>query len=230
MTLWTDVWELFFPRYCVVCGRRLLREERHLCLDCYCDLPRTRFHSSPGNEIEKCLWGKCSINRAGAFLFYAKGGSVRKVLYELKYYGNQDIGRYLGRCMAKELLPSGFFDGVDGIIPVPLHSKKRKARGYNQSELLAEGIAEITHIPIYKDVLVREQYTETQTHKNLFERWENVKSVFGYASEADLSSMHILLVDDVLTTGATLVACADALGKMSGLQVSVLTLAWAGES
>lgn len=230
MNLLIDLWELFFPRYCVVCGKRLLLEEKHLCLACYCALPRTRFHTLPGNEIEKCLWGKCPVNRASAFLHYAKGGIVKKLLFELKYYGNPQIGRYLGRCMAEELLPSGFFEGIDCIIPVPLHVQKQRSRGYNQSEVLAEGLSEITHIPICKEALKRVNYTETQTHKNHFERWENVRDVFEYVPVADLTDKHVLLVDDVMTTGATLVACADALGRVSGLQVSVLTLAWASDS
>ena len=136
----------------------------------------------------------------------------------------------MGRCMAEELLPSGFFEGIDCIIPVPLHVQKLQSRGYNQSEVLAEGLSEVTHIPICTGVLKRVCYTETQTHKNHFERWENVREVFEYVSASDLTDKHILLVDDVMTTGATLVACADALGQVSGLQVSVLTLAWASDS
>ena len=128
MALLNDVWEFFFPRYCVICGKRLLGEE-HLCLDCLCALPRIRFHNQENNEIAKLLWGKMPIERASAFLYYSKGGDVRDVLFQLKYYGNQRIGDFLGRCMAKELSASGFFEGIDGIVPVPLHRKKRKARG-----------------------------------------------------------------------------------------------------
>ncbi len=230
MKLLGDVWNFFFPRYCAVCGKRLLRGESYLCLNCLCSLPRTRLHLLPENEIEKGLWGKFPVERASAFLFYAKGGKVRDLLFELKYFGNPDIGKFLGRCMAEEITPSGFFDGIDYIIPVPLHRKKLKMRGYNQSEMLAEGLSEIIHIPVCKDVLVRTQYTDTQTHKSSFGRWESVRDVFGYLPAVDLTGKHILLVDDVLTTGATLVACADALNGVKDLRISVLALAWASDS
>lgn len=230
MKLLIDIWEFFFPRYCVICGKRLLQEEKHLCLNCFCSLPRTHFHRLPNNPIEKCLWGKIPVARASAFLYYARGSDVRSLLYELKYYGNHRIGYDFGKCMAEELISSGFFEGIDCIIPVPLHHQKRKKRGYNQSEMLAKGISEITCIPICSGVLKRTSYTDTQTHKNSFERWENVKDVFNYVPGTALPGKHVLLVDDVLTTGATLVACADALEQIAGLQVSVLTLAWAGDS
>jgi ComF family protein len=230
MALLNDVWEFFFPRYCVICGKRLLQGEEHFCLSCLCALPRIRFRNLENNEIAKLLWGKMPIERASAFLYYSKGGDVRDVLFQLKYYGNQRIGTFLGRCMAKELSASGFFEGIDGIVPVPLHHKKRKARGYNQSELLAEGISSVVGIPVLKDVLRRRQYTDTQTRKSNYERWSNVMDVFEGVSPERLSGKHLLLVDDVLTTGATLVACADALKEAEGLRISVLTLAWAAES
>ena len=230
MTLLSDVWEFFFPRYCVVCGKRLLQGEEHLCLECLCTLPRIHFRSQENNEIAKLLWGKMPIERASAFLYYSKGGDVRELLFQLKYYGNQKIGYFMGRCMAMELFSTGFFDGIEGIIPVPLHDKKRKSRGYNQSELLAEGISSVVKIPLFKDVLRRKQYTETQTHKSNYERWANVMDVFEGVSLERLSCKHVLLVDDVLTTGATLVACADAFSGVEGMRISVLTLAWAAES
>lgn len=230
MRLLNDVWEFFFPRYCVICDKRLLQGEEHFCLNCLCALPRIRFRNQENNEIAKLLWGKMPIERAFAFLYYSKGGNVRELLFQLKYYSNQEIGYFLGRCMAKELLSTGFFDGVEGIVPVPLHEKKRKSRGYNQSELLSEGISSVVQIPVLKDVLRRKQYTDTQTHKSNYERWSNVTDVFEGMSIDRLAYKHVLLVDDVLTTGATLVACADVLKEVPGLRISVLTLAWAAES
>lgn len=230
MRLLNDVWEFFFPRYCVICDKRLLRGEEHFCLNCLCALPRIRFRNQENNEIAKLLWGKMPIERAFAFLYYSKGGNVRELLFQLKYYSNQEIGYFLGRCMAKELLSTGFFDGVEGIVPVPLHEKKRKSMGYNQSELLSEGISSVVQIPVLKDVLRRKQYTDTQTHKSNYERWSNVTDVFEGMSIDRLAYKHVLLVDDVLTTGATLVACADVLKEVPGLRISVLTLAWAAES
>ena len=230
MTLLNDLWEFFFPRYCVICGKRLLQGEEHLCLNCLCALPRIRFSNQEDNKMARLLWGKMPIERAYAFLYYSKGGSVRELLFQLKYYGNQRIGFFLGRCMAKELFSTGFFDGIDGIIPVPLHDKKLKSRGYNQSELLAEGISSVVRMRVLKDVLRRRQYTDTQTHKSNYERWNNVMDVFECTSPEQLSHKHVLLVDDVLTTGATLVACADAFKEVEGLRISILTLAWAAES
>jgi ComF family protein len=228
MTVLTDLWQLFFPRCCLLCGKRLLKGEEHACFRCLVSLPRT--HLQKENELEKSLWGKLPIERANAFLFYAKGGDVRKLLFELKYYGNADLGHFLGRCMASELIPSGFFKDIDCIIPVPLHVRRQRKRGYNQSELLAEGIASVTHVPLSKHLLVRSKDIETQTHKGNYERWENVREVFECLSPEELKNKHILLVDDVLTTGATIVACSDALAKIPGLRISVLTLAWAGNT
>ena len=148
----------------------------------------------------------------------------------MKYYGNSDLGRFLGRWMASELLPSGFFNEIDCIVPVPLHARKQKKRGYNQSVMLADGIASVTNIPVANHLLVRSKDIETQTHKGNYERWENVRDVFECLSSEELRDKHILLVDDVLTTGATIVACSDALGKIPDLRISVLALAWAGNT
>lgn len=229
-SIWTDLWDLFFPRCCVVCGTVLSRNEQFLCLHCLAGLPRTNLHLRKDNEVEKNFWGKLPVERATSFLYYSKGGDVRKLLYELKYYGNQEIGEMLGKCMAAELLPSGFFVSVDCIIPVPLHAKKKRQRGYNQSECLAAGISEITGVPVASHFIVREQYTATQTRKGSYERWENVDGIFHCNGLERLAGKHVLLVDDVLTTGATIVACADALKGVPGLRVSVLTLALAGQS
>ena len=230
MSIWIDLWELFFPRYCVVCGRRLLKAEEHLCVRCMTRLPRTRLHLQADNKMEKDLWGKMSLGRASAFLHYTQGDDSRKILYELKYYGNSRLGIFLGRLMANELRASGFFQGIDCIVPVPLHEKKERQRGYNQSEMLAEGISAITGIPICRDWLVRIRYSDTQTRKGNYERWMNVKDVFECKAGDVCDGKHILLIDDVLTTGATIVACADALSRLPHLRLSVLTLALAGES
>lgn len=228
MSIWIDLWELFFPRICVVCGERLAKSEEYLCFKCLSGLPRANTQVIKG--MEKGLWGKLPVERADAFLYYTKGGDVRKLLYELKYYRNPQIGRFLGRCMAMELKPAGFFDGIDYIIPVPLHSKKFRKRGYNQSEMLADGISLAAGCEVLSGALLRSSDTETQTRKGYYERWMNVKDVFAYVPVKDLSGKHVLLVDDVFTTGATIVACADALKKIPDIRISVLTLALAGEN
>jgi ComF family protein len=187
-------------------------------------------HRKKDNEVEKNFWGRFPIEKASAFLYYAKGGDVRKLLYDLKYYGGWRTGIFMGKCMAAELSSSSFFEGVDAIIPIPLHPKRLRKRGYNQSEMLAEGISTVTGIPVWTDVLERNQFTETQTHKNQYERWMNVSEVFVCTNSQKLGRKHILIVDDVLTTGATLIACADVLKEVPDLKISVLTLALAGES
>lgn len=228
MSIWIDLWGLLFPKYCVLCGERLAKSEEYLCFQCLSKLPRVNRLTC--QEMEKNLWGKFPIERAASFLYYTKGGDVRKLLYELKYYHNPLIGRFLGRCMAAELKPLGFFEGIDCIIPVPLHEKKFRKRGYNQCELLAEGISLLTGCKVMQNVLFRSFDTETQTRKGNYERWLNVKDVFTSIPIKELEGKHVLLVDDVFTTGATIVACADVLKQTPGVRISVLTLALAGES
>lgn len=227
MSIWTDLWKLFFPQCCLVCGKTLLEGEEYLCFHCLSNMPRTHLYLHKDNEMEKELWGKFPIERASAYLYYSKGGDVKKLLTDLKYRGNADLGCFLGRCMTREMLSSGFFQGVDGIIPVPLHPRKQKIRGYNQSIMLANGISSVTNIPVWNDLLVRTQYTQTQTRKGSYERWLNVKDMFECTSPDRLIGKHVLLVDDVFTTGATLVACADAFRQIPDLRFSVLTLALA---
>ncbi len=193
-------------------------------------LPRTDLHRQRGNRVERNFWGKFPVERATSFLHYAKEGMVRELLFELKYHGGKDVGEVLGRMAAAELRSSCFFEDIDGIIPVPLHRRKEWKRGYNQSEWIAKGLSAVTGIPVHPKVVVRNRYTETQTRKGRFERWENVQDLFSCPSPEPLGGKHVLLVDDVLTTGATLVACADALREIPGIKISVFTLALAGDS
>ena len=227
MSIWTDLWKFFFPQCCLICGKTLLEGEEYLCFHCLSNMPRTHLYLQKDNEMEKELWGKLPIERSSAYLYYSKGGDVKKLLTELKYRGNADLGCFLGRCMTREMLSSGFFQGIDGIITVPLHPRKQKIRGYNQSIMLANGISSITNIPVWNDLLIRTQYTQTQTRKGSYERWLNVKDIFECTSPEQLKGKHVLLVDDVFTTGATLVACADAFRQIPDLRFSVLTLALA---
>lgn len=179
--------------------------------------------------MEKNFWGKMKIEKACAFLRYAKGGDVRRVIYELKYYGNKELGKMLGKCMAHEIQPSGFFQGIDGIIPVPLHPERQRKRSYNQSEWIAYGISEVTGIPVWNQAIVRTQYTDTQTHRSHLDRWDSMQGQFRCVNSDILMGKHILLVDDVMTTGATLVALADSMQGIDGVRFSVLTLAMAGQ-
>ncbi|WP_371291173.1 ComF family protein [Bacteroides sp.] len=227
MNTWLhSFWSLLFPRCCVVCGSPLSRGEECLCTCCNINLPRTGFHLRKDNPVECLFWGRIpGLKRASSFLFYRKGSDFRRILHLLKYGGYKELGEVMGRYMAAELSSGGFFDGVDMIIPVPLHRKKQKLRGYNQSEWIARGIASVTGIPLCAECMIREKNTETQTRKSTFERWENVEGIFRLCDTVHFEGKHVLLVDDVLTTGATTVACASAFARVSRIRISVLTLA-----
>lgn len=227
MNTWLhSFWSLLFPRCCVVCGSPLSRGEECLCTCCNINLPRTGFHLRKDNPVECLFWGRIpGLKRASSFLFYRKGSDFRRILHMLKYGGYKELGEVMGRYMSAELSSGEFFDGVDMIIPVPLHRKKQKLRGYNQSEWIARGIASVTGIPLCAECMIREKNTETQTRKSTFERWENVEGIFRLCDTVHFEGKHVLLVDDVLTTGATTVACASAFAGVSGIRISVLTLA-----
>lgn len=219
---------LFFPRYCTVCHQVLLEKEQHICLTCLLKLPRTQFHLYPGNVMEQLFWGKVNVFQATSFFYYRKGSVYKQLLYELKYKGGKELGRYLGSVMANEIqLSSSFFRSIDLLIPVPLHPEKMKIRGYNQSEWIAKGVSDVVNIPIDTEHLIRVQFTETQTAKSTWERQKNIENAFSVKNIEDLCGKHILLIDDVVTTGATLASCARVLSVAPGVRFSLLTLAQA---
>ena len=188
-------------------------------------MPKTNYHLVADNELEKRFWGKFPIERASAYFHYVKGSDFDKILFELKYHGQKEVGEYMGRYMANDLLASGFFNEIDIIVPVPLHKKREKERGYNQSEWIASGISKITGIPVNTNSIKRVEANTTQTRKSLWDRWENVQNLFAVVSSSELQGKHILLVDDVLTTGATIASCASKIMEVRGVRISVLTLA-----
>lgn len=216
---------LLFPRCCIVCGRPLARGEECICAMCNIDMPRTNYHLRKDNPVEKLFWGKIPLERATSFFFYHKGSDFRQILHQLKYGGQKEIGVIMGRYMAAEFSSSGFFEGIDVIVPVPLHKKKQRIRGYNQSEWIARGVSAVTGIVIDTESVVRRKNTETQTHKSIFERWENVDGIFELRHPESLVGKHVLIVDDVLTTSATVAACASSLKDVEGVRISILTLA-----
>lgn len=223
-----DLRDFFFPRMCICCGKILSAGEEGLCIDCLCGLPHTKLYNTPGNEMDKCFWGCFPIERASSLYYYSKGSKVADILHGMKYFGRKKLCRQMGRYIASELKPFGFFDGIDFIIPVPLHKKRYRQRGYNQSRLLADGISEKTSIPVIENVLYRSHNNTTQTHKSAYERWHNTLGLFVAGPLSDrLKGKHILLVDDVLTTGATLTSCIDSLKEITDIKISVVTLAWA---
>ncbi|MFT3751494.1 MAG: ComF family protein [Paludibacter sp.] len=221
----TDFLNLLFPDLCLVCGVNLLRSEQHICFTCLHNIPKTNYHLVPDNPVEKRFWGKAQIFRGTAFFFFQKGSPFQKLLHSLKYKGNKEIGEILGKYAAAELSESLDFSTIDVIIPVPLHPKKFKKRGYNQSEWIAKGLSSIFGKPYDTTTLYRLRETTTQTKKSVFERYENTDGIFGLLNKNTLSGKHILLVDDVLTTGSTLEACAKVLLNCENIKISVFTLA-----
>lgn len=217
--------DLISPRVCKGCGSALLKGEELLCCNCMAELPHTNMHRKNDNRIEQMFWGYIPIVHATSFLQYTHNSTVQRIMFDLKYHNEKNIGIIMGRMMATELKSSNFFDTIDYIVPVPLHKKKLKKRGYNQSEYIAKGVADITGIPLLTKAVARNRYTETQTKKNIEERMRNVTDAFTLTTDMDLDNRHILIIDDVLTTGATSIACASAFSTFPNIHFSVLTLA-----
>lgn len=222
---WIDaLWELFFPSLCVVCDHRLAEGEEVLCALCNMRLPRTNLHLCKDSEIEKMFWGKAHLERASSFFYYRKGSEYNRLIHRLKYYGGKSLGQAMGQMMARELQKDGFFTGIDLLVPVPLHPLREKKRGYNQSEWIVRGISSATGIPWRTDLVRRVIPTETQVHQSIFDRLENTKNAFEWDDCASLAGVHLLLVDDVLTTASTLSSCLSAVPGKGEVRISVLTL------
>lgn len=219
--------ELFYPRICVGCGKRLLRDESYLCLNCLSSLPLARVHETPDNFVEQHLYGFPYIESATTLMLFEKESAVQEVLHEIKYHGAKELARSMGRMLGRELR-DGRFSSVDMIIPIPLHPNRLKWRGYNQSEWLSWGMSDEMGVPVRTDCVERVVETSTQTKRNAKERWENVKGIFALKKDVpldDFQGKHLLLVDDVITTGATVMACASAFSSIENVKLSVASLA-----
>ena len=188
-------------------------------------MPRTNYHLRKDNPVERLFWGKMPLERATSYFYYHKGSDFRYILHQLKYGGRKDLGDVMGRFMAAELVSAGFFQNIDSIVPVPLHPRKQQLRGYNQSECIARGISVVTGIPVDASSVARKKHTDTQTRKSAYERWENVDGIFCLRYPERFRGKHVLIVDDVLTTGSTITACTDAFKGVENIRISILTLA-----
>lgn len=217
--------DIMYPNLCVVCGNSLTTSEKHLCLSCLYNIPKTNFHLLPNNPLEQRFWGKSPVTRATAFFFYEKGSSFQKILHQLKYKGNKEMGYELGKHAGIDLLDSPDFVSVDVIVPVPLHPKRYQQRGYNQSEWIAKGLAESMDKPIDTANLLRVKENTSQTQKSVYDRYKNTEGIFKLVDNTLFAGKHILLVDDVLTTGSTLEACIQELLKTDDVKISIFTLA-----
>ncbi|NUM51371.1 MAG: ComF family protein [Flavobacteriales bacterium] len=219
--------DLIYPNICVACNKNLSTNEKQICSRCYLKLPYTRFAEEKDNAIEKIFWGRVPIEAAMALFYFNKGNRVQSILHQLKYKGNFEIGIDMGILAGNELKTSVRFADLNLITAVPLHSQKKKQRGYNQSEMFAKGIAKATCISTDFSVIERTIYTQTQTQKSRLERLNNVEKAFFIPNPEKIKNKHILLVDDVITTGATLEACAACLQKVNGVKISIAAIACA---
>lgn len=218
---------LFYPEFCAACGMNLYQNENVLCVKCLYNMPRTYYHQMSGNPMEQSLWGRVEIERASALYFFQKGDRYQQLIHKLKYKNRRDIGIELGRLYGAELGQDENFKDIDFIVPIPLYDKKQNRRGFNQSEVISNGLEQSLSATVRTDLLIRKKDTETQTRKSRYERWENIQDVFVVANAKELNDKHILLVDDVFTTGATIEGCVTALRSMANVKVSVVTLAYA---
>jgi ComF family protein len=223
----SDLLNLLYPEVCAACNAALFRGEMVVCTQCLYQLPKTNYHLEPGNPIEKVFWGKTRVSSATALYFFNKGERVQHLVHRLKYDGEKEVGELTGRILGGDLLLSPAFSTVKAVVPVPLHASKLRTRGFNQAECIARGISESLSVPIYPDFLVRRKATETQTRKSRYQRFENVDRIFEVNPKYHRSPDHYLLVDDVITTGSTLTACADALLEIPDAKVSIAALAYA---
>jgi ComF family protein len=225
--LWDDFISLLFPRLCYACGNHLMRNERLICTECYVVIPRTNYHALEDNPVAQLFWGRCRIEKAAAFSYYNKGSRIRRLIHNLKYRGIRDVGYELGRIYGLSLKAAGYTKDIDLIMPVPLHPEKLRIRGFNQSETISDGIADVVHLPVDTTSLERRTVSATQTKKSRYERWTNVEGIFRVADPETIMGKHVLLVDDVITTGSTIESCTNELLKIEGVKVSVVALAFA---
>ena len=228
ISFWTRLLDLISPRLCTVCGERLSVTEEVICSKCNLHLPRTGFHLDPQENImAKMFWGQIPIERATALFYFEAHAETANILYELKYKNHPEIGETMGRMMARELQRGDFFDGIDGIVPVPLARKRQRQRGYNQSMEIAKGVSEVTGLQIYGKVVKRNIFEGSQTSKGRWERNENVENVFELLDGDTIRGKHLIVIDDVVTTGATVIACTKQLLKAGDVRISVLSLGFA---
>ncbi|RLD59129.1 MAG: ComF family protein [Bacteroidetes bacterium] len=227
MNLLSDFFSLFFPKTCMACGNSLYRNEEMICTQCLFHLPKTNFHLEKINPVSKVFWGRTNIEMATALYFYRKESKVQTLIHHLKYHGNQEIGVFLGQLYGGQLKDSEYFKDVDVVIPIPLHKDKLKKRGFNQAESFASGLAETMKAIIDTTSVYRDIATSTQTKKSRYKRWENVSEIFKIKETTALENKHVLIVDDVITTGATMEACINTLNTVEGIKVSVAAIAFA---
>ena len=214
---------LVFPKLCVCCGDSLMEGEENFCLTCLYSLPRLAKQDYTDNRIMDLFLGRVKLEKAFSWCMFEKQTSVQNILHHIKYKDKDYLARQMGEIMAREM--PDFFADIDAIVPVPLHKKKQKIRGYNQSQEIAKGVQSVVGLPIFSELLTRTRFSETQTHKNKDQRWQNVQGLFLLEPNEGFEGKHLLLIDDVLTTGSTAIACLEELQKIPNVRLSFLSLA-----
>lgn len=225
MNLIADFISLLYPQVCAACDGELLQGEEFICLDCQLQLPYTGFANQEKNAVEQMFWGRVELEAATAYLYFKKGNRARKLMHRIKYKGEKEVAEHIGKMMGEELRHSERFKNLDAITPVPLHKRKQRKRGFNQSEWFAKGLAEKLNIEVKTDVLLKTSESKSQTKKNRWQRWLNMGEQFTVHQSEKIKGKHILLVDDIVTTGATLEACASLLKGETNCKISIATMA-----
>ncbi len=228
--LLNDFTNLFYPPVCILCGNPLIENEQQICLNCLYNLPKTNYHINKDNPARALFAGFPQVHEVTAFLFFEKDGITQKLVHSFKYYDNKSLAEYVGRIASIELKASGFYASVETIIPIPLHAEKEKKRGYNQSGYIANGIASVYGCEIDNTSLNRVTETMSQTRKSVYDRHINVENIFKLTDPGKLSGKHVLLIDDVITTGATTSACIETLSEVPGIEISIFSMSIAKEN
>jgi len=222
-----DFVNTIFPNNCIACSEALYKQEEFICSHCLLALPETTYEATTSNPASKLLTGRTHFNTCIPLYYYQRGGKVQQILQTMKYKGQAELCKHMGKHIGIKLKKYNSLDDITAVIPVPLHPKKQKKRGYNQSYEMAAGISEIINQPVISEVLIRTNDSSTQTNKSRVERWQNVNEIFTLTNTETLKGKHVLLIDDVITTGATIEACCNVLNKVDNIKVSIATLATA---
>lgn len=210
-SIWKHLIELFFPRTCICCDKRLIEDEKHICLGCNLSLPKTDHLAKDNNQLEVFFSGRFPFSRIASFAYFVKGGSIQKIVHGLKYKNNPEVGVYIGKLCGIEMRSQLAFQNIDFLLPIPLHPKRLAKRGYNQALMIAKGISTETNIPIMEDNLIRVIDNPSQTQNSRIARWKNSEGIFAIKSKNMLTNKHVLLIDDIITTGSTIETCAKLL-------------------
>lgn len=216
---------LLYPEICIGCGSALMHHDKMICFKCSINLPYTNFENINENPVERLFWFKTKIEHAASGFFFTKKSRIQKMIHAFKYHGNEEAAVFMGEQLGELLNKSSRFNEVDVIVPVPLHPNKFKKRGFNQAERIAFGMSAVMNIPVNTTTLIRVEHNDTQTKKALFSRWENVETIFKIYDSDSIKGMHVLLVDDVITSGSTIESCANQILKIPNTKVSIASLA-----